>query len=44
MRAFDPLPDSLGEEKAREYLETEMEKVKQVRENILEALEKAKAL
>jgi hypothetical protein len=42
MREFQPIPDSLGEEKAREYLETEMEKVKKVRENILEALQQAK--
>jgi hypothetical protein len=38
MREFNPVPDSEGEEKAREYLETEMEKVKKVRENILTAL------
>ena len=44
MRAFSPIPDSLGEEKAREYLETEMEKVKRVREDIIEALEKGNAL
>ena len=43
MRGFNPLPDSLGEEKAREYLETEMEKVKKVKEDVLEALEKGKA-
>jgi len=42
MRQFNPLPDSLGEEKAREYLENEMEKVKKVKEDILEAMEKAK--
>ena len=41
MRQFNPLPDSLGEEKAREYLEDEMEKVKKVKEDILEAMEKA---
>lgn len=41
MRQFSPLPDSLGEEKAREYLEDEMEKVKKVREDILQALEEA---
>ena len=44
MHKFNPLPDSLGEEKAREYLETEMEKIKGVRENILEALEAGKAV
>lgn len=42
MREFRPLPDSLGEERAREYLENEMEKVKKVREGILQALEEAK--
>jgi hypothetical protein len=42
MRQFRPIPDSVGEEKAREYLEGEMEKVKKVRENIQEALEKGK--
>jgi hypothetical protein len=41
MREFRPLPDSLGEEKAREYLENEMIKVKTVRENILESLREA---
>jgi hypothetical protein len=41
MREFRPLPDSLGEEKAREYLENEMERVKRVRENINSALEQA---
>lgn len=40
MRNFNPLPDSLGEEQAREYLENEMEKVKKVKDDILEALEK----
>jgi len=44
MRQFDPIPDSLGKEKAREYLETEMEKVKKVREDILAALEKGKSI
>jgi hypothetical protein len=38
MREFNPIPDSAGEEKAREYLENEMERVKKVRENILTAL------
>ena len=42
MRNFNPLPDSLGEEQAREYLENEMAKVKKVKEDVLEALEKAK--
>ena len=43
MRNFNPLPDSLGEEQAREYVENEMEKVKKVKEDIMEALEKAGA-
>jgi hypothetical protein len=42
MHEFNPLPDSLGEEKARAYLEGEIERVKKVRANILEALEAAK--
>jgi hypothetical protein len=42
MRNFNPIPDSLGEEQAREYLENEMEKVKKVKEDVLEALERAK--
>lgn len=41
MRQFDPLPDSAGEEKARAYLEAELAKVKQVRADILEALQSA---
>ena len=43
MRKFDPIPDSLGEEKARQYLEEELVKVKKVKENILEALEGAQS-
>ncbi len=41
MRKFAPISDSEGEEKAREYLENEMEKVKKVREDILSALQEA---
>ncbi|MBL7852622.1 MAG: hypothetical protein JNN04_17090 [Cyclobacteriaceae bacterium] len=37
MHYFD-LPDSLTDEARREYLETQMEKIKQVREAILEAI------
>ncbi len=44
MRQFNPLPDSLGEEKAREYLEIEMKKVKEVKEDILQALQRAEAV
>jgi len=39
MRQFNPLPDSLGEDKARAYLEGELVKVKKVRDDILAALE-----
>ena len=42
MHHFNPIPDSVGEEKAREYLEDEMEKVKKVKADILEAMEEAK--
>lgn len=38
MRQFRPLPDSVGEEKAKQYLENEMERVKKVREQMLNAL------
>ncbi len=41
MRQFQPLADSLGEDKARAYLEGELVKVKKVREDIREALEAA---
>jgi hypothetical protein len=44
MRNFNPLPDSLGEEKAREYLEDQKKKVKKVKEDMLKAIEEAKAL
>lgn len=35
MHQFSPLPDSLGQEEAREYLESEMEKIRKVREAML---------
>jgi hypothetical protein len=38
MRQFDPLPDSAGEEKARAYLENELQKIKKVKEDVLDAL------
>lgn len=41
MRQFNPIADSAGEDKARAYLEAELVKVKQVREDILEALQDA---
>ena len=44
MRNFNPLPDSLGEEKAREYLEDQQEKIKKVKEEMLDAINKATEL
>jgi hypothetical protein len=44
MRQFDPLPDSVGVDRAREYLENEMEKIQQVRSMVYEALEHAEAI
>jgi hypothetical protein len=41
MREFRPLPDSLGEEKAKRYLENEMERVNAVRQKMLDAIEAA---
>lgn len=41
MNKYNPIPDSLGEEKARVYLENEMENIKRVRADILQALEEA---
>ena len=43
MHNFNPLPDSLDQELAREYLETEMERIKKVRDLTNETLEKAEA-
>jgi hypothetical protein len=40
---FDPLADSVDQEKAREYLESEMEEIRKVKELINESIEKAKA-
>ncbi len=42
MHNFNPIPDSIDKEKAREYLETEMERIKKVKEITLEVIEKAK--
>jgi len=42
MHKFNPLPDTANQEKAREYLENEMEKIKKVRELINGSIEKAK--
>ena len=44
MHYFNPLPDSADQEKAREYLETEMERIKKVRDLTNETLEKAKSI
>lgn len=41
MHKFNPLPDSVDQESAREYLETEMEKIKKVRDQMNESIEKA---
>ena len=42
MRKFNPLPDTANQERGREYYESELEKIKQVKEAILTALEKEK--
>lgn len=41
MHKFNPLPDSVDQEQARAYLESEMEKIKKVRDLTYDALEKA---
>jgi len=41
MHRFNPLPDSVDQEQARAYLESEMEKIKQVRDLTYDAIEKA---
>jgi len=40
MRQFNPPTDSTNEEALREYLETQLEMVKKMREDVLEAIEK----
>lgn len=42
MHEFNPLPDSVDQEKARVYLESEMERIKNVKTLTLETIEKAK--
>ncbi len=44
MHTFRPLPDSVDQEKARAYLESEMEKIKKVKELMNETIERAKEL
>ena len=41
MHQYNPVPDSVNHERAREYLENEMQKIKKVRNDIVEAIEKA---
>jgi hypothetical protein len=43
MRQFNPLPDSLGEDKARQYLQGERQKVQKVKDDILNALREAES-
>lgn len=43
MHEFNPLADSVDQEKAREYLESEMEEIRKVKELISESIEKAKS-
>lgn len=40
MHEFNPLPDSADQEAARAYLESEMERIRKVREAMLEVLRK----
>lgn len=42
MHRFNPLPDSVNQEAAREYLENEMEKIKKVRELVNNSIQRAK--
>jgi hypothetical protein len=42
MHQFNPLSDSTDHEEAREYLESEMEKIKKVKDAMLEAIEREK--
>jgi Mg2+ and Co2+ transporter CorA len=44
MHNFNPLPDSVDQEAAREYLENEMERIKKVRDQTNETIEKAKTI
>ena len=44
MRNFNPLPDSLGEEKARQYLEEQQKQIEKVRVDMQEAIDEASAL
>lgn len=44
MHKYNPLPDSTDQEKAREYLESEMEKVKKLKDLFSESIDKAKEI
>jgi len=44
MHNFNPLPDSTDQEAAREYLENEMERIKKVRDQTNETLQKAQSI
>jgi hypothetical protein len=44
MHTFNPMPDSADQEKARAYLESEIEKIKKVKELMNESIEKAKEI
>jgi hypothetical protein len=43
MHKFNPLPDSVDQEQAREYLESEMERIRKVRDLMTETIENAEA-
>ena len=43
MHKFSPLPDSIDQEKAREYLESEIERIREVKELMNESIQKAEA-
>lgn len=42
MHEFNPLPDSVDQEKAREYLESEIERIRKVKSLINETIDEAK--
>jgi TolA-binding protein len=42
MHEFNPLPDSVDQEKAREYLESEMERIRKVKSLVTETIDKTK--
>ena len=44
MRNFNPLPDSAGQEKARDYLLAEKDKIQRVKDDMLKSIETAQSL